>query len=1087
MKKIFLLSVFVVFTSMLYPQAWLKNLPGNKSKGQLTFYDYRSAFNEYWAPFNVDNGVYTENGVQKKAVGWKQFKRWEYEMETQINPATGEFPAQTAQEVYDQYLISNFPNRPETPANWTCLGTSSTPGGYAGIGRINCIAFHPSDINTYWIGAASGGLWVTTNNGSSWTCLTSSLDALAVSDIVIPTDYATTNTIYIATGDRDHWDNRSIGVLKSTNGGATWNTTGLTYLLPDNKMVNRLLLDPGNNQTILAATTNGVYKTANGGSSWNTLLTSTNFIDMEYQPGNFNILYGSTTNGRIYVSSNGGSTWTQAFSDAGAYRIELGVSPNSPALVYAVAANSASGLYAIYISANSGASYTQVFAGTTMNLLGWNSNGGDSGGQGWYDLCLAVSPSDANTLLVGGVNTWRSTNGGTSWSIVNHWWGDGVPAVHADKHNLAFRPNGDLFETNDGGIYLSTNSGTGWTNKTNGIVISQMYKLGVSQTVANETITGLQDNGTKLLSGGSWSDVKGGDGMECLIDYSNVNIQYGTYVNGQISLTMNHWGSSTNIQPSGAGSGAWVTPYIIDPSNPQVLYAGYADIWKTTNRGTIWTKISTMNNSDKIRSMAIAVSNPQVLYVASPYKIWSTTNGGASWAEITGTLPVGSGSITYIAVKNNDENTLWVTLSGYNAYKVYESTNGGTTWTNISGGLPPIPAYAIVQNKQSVSEVQLYAGTELGVYFKKGTDNWIPYNTGLPNVKIGEIEIYYASNPQNSILRAATFGRGLWETPVYVLCTLPAAPVIGQITQPTCTVPGGSVALSGLPSSGTWTVNPGGYTGTGTTATVTGLSPGSYNFTVTDGTSGCTSLPSDNVLIDALPQPPPAPLVGIITQPTCTWETGSVMLSGLPASGTWTLYPGGYSGTGTSTIISAIFPGTYNFLVADGTSGCISLPSADVVINPQPVTPPTPSISQNGFILTSSAASGNQWYNQSGAIIGANGKNYTVTINGDYYVVVILDVCSSQPSNIISVTNVGIVAAANQAVIRVYPNPARNELTVELKDNRQIIRFDIVNQEGQVVFKGNLLEKTVVPTNTFAPGVYMIKLENNTTVKFEKI
>ena len=270
-------------------------------------------------------------------------------------------------------------------------GNKQLPGGYAGIGRLNCIAFHPSNTNTCWVGAAAGGLWVTTNNGSSWTCLTDNNGALAVSDIVIPTDYATSNTIYIATGDKDHWDNRSIGVLKSSNGGSTWNNTGISYTLSSGNMVNRLLLDPNNNQIIIAATTTGVYKTTNGGITWNTQLTATNFIDMESKPGDFNTLYGSTTTGSIYVSANGGTSWTQAFYNGSAYRIELAVSANQPAWVYAVAANSASGLYGIYKSTNSGISYTQVFSGTTLNLLGWNSDGGDAGGQGWYDLCLAAA------------------------------------------------------------------------------------------------------------------------------------------------------------------------------------------------------------------------------------------------------------------------------------------------------------------------------------------------------------------------------------------------------------------------------------------------------------------------------------------------------------------------------------------------------------------------------------------------------------------------------------------------------------------------------------------------------------------------
>ncbi len=991
MKFFYFLSLFLFFVNISYAQPWIKNLPQDKAKTNLTFFDYQRAFNEYWAPYHVDKGYYVENGIRKKAPGWKQFKRWEYEKESQINPETGKFPEKPAREI-DKVLTYSSEKSPST-ANWTCLGSNNSAGGYAGIGRINCIAFHPSNHNTYWAGTASGGIWVTTDNGSNWTCLTNNLDALAVSDIVIPTDYTTTNTIYIATGDKDHWDNRSIGVLKSTDGGSTWNPTGISYTLADNKMVNRILLDPNNNQILIAATTNGVLKTTNGGSTWNTLLTTTNFIDMEYKPGDFNTLYGSTTNGTIYVSSNGGSNWTQAFNNASAYRIELAVSSHQDSWVYALAVNSSSGLYGIFQSINSGASFSQVFSGSTLNLLGWNSNGMDSGGQGWYDLSLSVSPANANTLLVGGVNTWRSTNGGTSWAIVNHWWGDGVPAVHADKHKLEYRNNGDLFECNDGGIYFSNDNGTNWIDKTNGMVISQMYKLGVSQIVPDETITGLQDNGTKLFTGGNWEDVKGGDGMECLIDYTDVNIQYGTYVYGQIDRTTNHWSSATAIEPSGAGNGAWVTPYIIDPNDPQILYAGYADVWKTFNRGNSWTQISTMSTSDKIRSMAIAPSNTQVLYVASPTKIWKTTNGGTSWTEITGSLPIATGNITSIAIKNNDDTKLWVTMSGYNANKVFQSDNSGTSWTNISNGLPSIPAYSIVQNKQATSEEQLYVGTELGVFFKKGSDPWLAYNTGLPSVKIGEIEIYYHSNPQNSILRAATYGRGLWETPVYSSCT-----------------------------------------------------------------------------------PPPPPVVGTITQPTCTLATGSVDLSGLPSTGTWTINPGGIIGTGSSTTISGLMPGTYYFTVIDGNTGCESQPSSAVVINPQPETPPAPVITINNFILVSNTPYGNQWYNQDGIINGAINPTYTVSSNGNYYDIVTLNGCSSPPSNIIYVTNVGIDPAGSITTVSIYPNPFRNELIIETIGLQEEITFEILNSLGQIVFKGSFKEKTIIPTTGLVSGTYLVRL-----------
>ena len=240
-----------------------------------------------------------------------------------------------------------------------------------------------------------------------------------------------------------------------------------------------------------------------------------------------------------------------------------------------------------------------------------------------------------------------------------------------------------------------------------------------------------------------------------------------------------------------------------------------------------------MNTSDKIRTMAIAPSNTQVLFAASRYNIWKTVNGGTSWTEITGTLPVASGSITYITVKNDDASTLWITMSGYGNNNVFQSSNGGTTWTNMSTGLPQVPAFTIVQNKQSTSEVQLYAGTELGVYFKKGTANWIPYNTNLPNVKIGELEIYYAASPANSKIRAATFGRGIWESNVYYL--VPAISV---------TVPnGGESWVAGSAQTITWTDNIDEnvkielYKGGSFNATIIGSTPsnGSYSWTIPAG------------------------------------------------------------------------------------------------------------------------------------------------------------------------------------------------------------------------------------------------------------
>ena len=346
-----------------------------------------------------------------------------------------------------------------------------------------------------------------------------------------------------------------------------------------------------------------------------------------------------------------------------------------------------------------------------------------------------------------------------------------LPVVHADKHALVF--NGSvLYEGNDGGIYKTTNGGSSWTDLTSGMVISQLYRIGVSQTNSSTVLTGLQDNGSKLFSSGSWDDVKGGDGMECIVDYSNSNYMYATYVNGQITRSENgftNWTTEVDISANitgGQPEGAWVTPYIIDPNNSATLFAGYDKVWKTTNRGDSWSSISqSLSSTEKLRSLAIAPSNSNVLYSADRTSMWKTTDGGVSnWTSVT--LPSLSSTITYITVHPTDQNTVWFTVGGYSSTeKVYESTDGGGAWTDISAGLPNLPVMCIVHYNEISDRNVLFVGTDLGVYVKDGTNDWAAYNTGLPNVVVTELEIYY--NPSGTDkLRAGTYGRGLWETDI---------------------------------------------------------------------------------------------------------------------------------------------------------------------------------------------------------------------------------------------------------------------------------------------------------------------------------
>lgn len=779
MRRFFLLLPLLFAASAAFSQSWLEDFYApNDAKSPSNFYQIQKDFNEYWSKYDIQGGYYYENGQKKKAGGWKQFKRWEWLWETRINLKTGEFPDVNIVEIQKSFLDKYSKSTPDL-SNWQSMGPSSSAGGYAGVGRINCIAFHPTDPNTFWVGAPSGGLWKTDDGGASWSVLTDNLPVIGVSEIIIPSDYETSQTIYIATGDRDAGDNYSIGVLKSTDGGQSWNQTGLTFPVSSGYRITRLLVHPTQQNIFYAATNGGIFKSTNSGDTW-TIVLSGLFFDMEFKHGSEdNILFAVTANRTgssvIYRTTDAGQNWSVVHTfPTKAYRIEMDVSRSNSEYVYALSSDTGGGLEGIYRSSNGGVSFEKVYdpSSTGKNLLNWYINSSEAGGQGWFDLTLSVSPTSEFILYLGGVNTWKSNTGGLTWNCANFWTSYtgyntvGAPVVHADKHYMTYQNDNTFFEANDGGIYKTTDGGSTWNDLTNGLVISQMYKLGVSQTVKDEVITGLQDNGSKLTGSGNWSDVKGGDGMECIIDYTDVKVQYATYVNGQIDRTLNRWTNRVDISAKipGGPNGAWVTPYMLDPNDNQIIYVGYEDVWKSINRGDSWIKISNLGLSNKIRSMAIAPSSSKTFYITDLNNFYRTTNGGTSWTDLTAKVPTTGNAITYISVDDKDPQRVWITLGGYGGSKALESTDGGETWSDISAGLPTVPANTIIQNKLSKTQ-HLYAGTDIGVFFREGNGEWTLFSNNLPSVIVTELEIHYdKQQAANSVLYASTYGRGLWKS-----------------------------------------------------------------------------------------------------------------------------------------------------------------------------------------------------------------------------------------------------------------------------------------------------------------------------------
>jgi len=723
------------------------------------FFQTQRAFNIYWKDRKIT-----------RSSGWKVFKRWEYMMQSRVNP-DGTLPSPDAVfRAYEEYLK----NSRSSSGDWVSLGPATIPDpgdpGYKGLGRLNVVAWHPTDASKFYVGSPSGGMWQTTDGGSTWITHTDTMPTLGVSAIVV--DYSNPDKILIGTGDRDAGDAPGLGVYKSTDGGNTWvpSKTGM-----ENKTVGRIIQHPTNNQIFLAATSGGVYRSTNGGENWTQSVTG-NFKDIHFKQNNPNIVYAaagadfyrSTDNGASFVKITDGLT--------GAQRGAIAVTAANPEYVYFLQSNSASGYKGVYRSTNSGVSFTT--RSTSPNILDWSCDGSGTGGQGWYDLAIAVSPTNPETVYVGGVDVWKSTNGGTTWEINSHWYGGcDVPAVHADCHFLGYSPvDGQLYAGNDGGVYSTNNSGIDWTDHTVGMTIGQIYKLGQAQTVKDKVINGFQDNGTYTLTPDGWVATGGGDGMECAVDYLNGSYTYHTIYYGDIYRRLNN-ASEKHIAGNGVygidESGAWVTPFILGVPEPKQMFVGYKNVWRCNDvkvSSPVWKKISDKlagNNNNDMAVLEQSPADPNLLYaVRYDNKLFRTENcldDNPLWYDISSYLPT-PGTASDLKAHPADPNVLYMTL----AKKVYKSEDKGLTWTNITGTLPNVNMNTVTYYKNAPEG--LYVGSDAGVYYKDSTmSDWIPFSEGLPaNGRITELEIYYDDDSiSEDAIRASSYGRGLWGSDMY--------------------------------------------------------------------------------------------------------------------------------------------------------------------------------------------------------------------------------------------------------------------------------------------------------------------------------
>ncbi|WP_296314467.1 VPS10 domain-containing protein [Winogradskyella sp. UBA3174] len=450
----------------------------------------------------------------------------------------------------------------------------------------------------------------------------------------------------------------------------------------------------------------------------------------------------------------------------------IGVSADDPSVVYVLEAEG--GVFGgFHKSTDNGNNFAKL--AHTANYFGYNSLGFDDRGQAPRDMDIVVHPGDIDDVHIAGINTWRSTNGGVDFSITSQWTpnnaaSNNIGYCHADVDIMLFSGSGvntKLFVGSDGGIFKAENpklvNSDYYTDLTPGLGIRQFYKIGISQTNPVVVTGGSQDNGSSVLrANGNWIDWWGADGMEGFVDKNNTSIIYGTSQFGSFVRSIDRGESIQGVnQPDdkgGQNNWNWVVPFEQDPIVQNRIYAAFDEVYTSLNSGNTWTSIS-QNFGANIDHFKVAPINNQIMYLAINGVFWFTTNGGTIWTASS--LDLSGGRINEIAVHPTDPTKIAIATT--NNQKVYTSTDNGVSWTSILWDLPNFSAQALAW--QDNGEDGLYVGMNYGIYYTDNTlgDTWNPFNNGLPNVRINELEV----NNVDGKLYAATYGRGLWRSNIF--------------------------------------------------------------------------------------------------------------------------------------------------------------------------------------------------------------------------------------------------------------------------------------------------------------------------------
>lgn len=680
---------------------------------------------------------------------WKNY--WYYRLD-----ANGEFPSRKKEDALIDYKVklSHRPSHQKSGNQWIPIGPFSRSGGYWGMGRVMAIDFHPTDPNTFFVGAAKGGIWKTTDGGSSYISIGDELPYNSVSNIIV--DKNNPDIILVSLGDRAGWWHESIGIYRTDDGGNTWNPTSLTYELADLVTIFDMKASPVSNNLIIAATANGIFRSTDGQNfqKLSVGLPLTQYgskypMQVIFHPSDSNTIYVSwfdywNTGGGIFKSTNGGDTWVNSTG--------IGV-PSSTTITLANSSSAPDVLYAKFNKADDYYIRSSDDAGQT-----WNQQPSIPEMDGHI---LYVSPRDHTQLYSGYFYIWSSEDAGASFSKIAAW--DANWDVHVDQWVITHNPlNNRMYWGNDGGVFFYDEPSQIWTELNNSLAITQMYGISVAQDISGMVLMGSQDNGgAQIRPGQGWTNTNGGDAMGNAIDPNDHNHFFTTYVNG-IELYRTRDGFLTydhlaEIPEGYKGNATWDTPVSLSPHNTNHVWIATWDIYLSRDDGDSWTKKTNLLTGDtnvKIRQVEVSPADSNRVYAFTDNKLYISSNYGDNWRFRN----VRGGNISDLFLSPSNPDELWISIGGYGlGSKVLYTNNAGQTWLNISNNLPNIPALSVLYDELADS---LYLGTELGVYSAAGNNpNWKLMNNGLPLTPVTELTIQH----QDRKLYASTFGRGAYE------------------------------------------------------------------------------------------------------------------------------------------------------------------------------------------------------------------------------------------------------------------------------------------------------------------------------------